>query len=190
MIALLAALLLAFLPVEAPPRPLAVVFVTVQGGPAWTVAQQDAALADTAAALAWLRARGLDAPDAVEVLPSLAIDRADTWEWLRYSPRRLTLYLVANQGAPWLSVGPRGWGGAYVPPDRVVVLSETPHGLSALIAHELTHALTGLPDWPEPCGVDILCSPAEAYAAGTLGCTTLDALGRPCQRVYLPGVSL
>lgn len=186
---LLILLLAAALPAAPAPQPLAVVFVTVEGGPAWTANQQTAALDDARAALAWLRDRGLDAPADVEVLPALTVERLDTWEWLRDSPRRLTLHVVANQGAPWLGVGPHGWGGAFVPPDRLVVLAEyAVISRQAVIAHELAHALTGLPDWPDCDVIDLMCSPGPAYAAGTLGCRTLDALGRPCERTYLPGV--
>lgn len=188
---LLAALLaLAWLPATAPP-PLAVVFVDVAGVAAWDEPARAALVADAGAALAWLSARGVAAPSGVEVLAPKTLAASDlvSWEWLRHSPRRLTLHAVANFAAPHLGVGPHGWGGAFVAPDRLVVMAEyVVVSRQAVIAHELMHALAGLPDWPGCDEIDLMCSPGPAYAAGTLGCRTLDALGRPCQRTYLPGV--
>lgn len=179
---------------EPGPRPLAVVFVTVDGVAGWGEQERAALLADTTEALNWLRARGVAAPDAVEMLPDQALTVEDlaSWEWLRYSPHRLTLHAVANFDAPHLGVGPHGWGGAFVPPDRLVVLAEyAVFPRPAIIAHELVHGLTGLPDW-DGCDemIDLMCSPGVAYAAGTLGCRTLDALGRPCDRTYLPALEV
>lgn len=53
-------------------------------------------------------------------------------------------------------------------------------------AHELGHAVYGLPDLGE--GVDIM-NPAEArtaYERGAVGCASLATLGTPCRRTYLP----
>lgn len=59
--------------------------------------------------------------------------------------------------------------------------------LGATLAHELGHVLYGLPDrgW---CSDDLMCSPSPvaAYRAGWLGCRTLETLGAPCARVWVP----
>jgi hypothetical protein len=53
-------------------------------------------------------------------------------------------------------------------------------------AHELGHAVYGLPDLYE--GLDIMnpFQAREAYEVGAVGCASLAALGAPCRRVYLP----
>lgn len=178
------------------PQPLAVVFIDVAGAEPWTTERQAAAIADAEDALAWLGARGLEPPVNIEVLPPLALAPIDLagWDWLRDSPERVTLYVINNAGLPGLRLGPGGWSGAYVPPDRVLVLAETSTPRPAVIAHEMTHLLTGLADWPaEACyrQMDILCRPpqvAAAYEFGTLGCLTLAGLGTPCQITYYPEV--
>lgn len=189
---LLLAILLALLPVVAipsPPAVLVLVFVEVTGGPAWADADRAESLADADAALDWLRARGLDAPASVADGGSLYTARVDSWQWVPEPTGQLTLYLVANRNIP-LGLGPNGsYAGAYLNRGRMVLLSETVFPRPVAMAHELAHAVLGFPDWPTPpCHTDILCDPISAYDLGTLGCTTLAAMGTPCTSVYLPEV--
>lgn len=192
LLAILLAILLALLPVVAipsPPATLVLVFVEVENGPAWADADRVQSLADAAAALAWLRARGLDAPAAAADGGNLHTTRVDNWQWVPEPTGQLTLYLVANRNIP-LGLGPNGsYAGAYLNRGRMVLLHETVFPRPVAMAHELAHALLLLPDWPTPpCHIDILCDPISAYELGTLGCTTLAAMGTPCEYVYLPEV--
>lgn len=173
------------------PPPLAVVFVDLAGVAAWDGAREAQALADVQQALDWLRARGLPAPATAERTGALLATGGEWWEWAPDEAEPLTLFVVANHGAPWFRMGSRESVGLWAGRGRVLVLAESIHGLPALTAHELTHALTDLPDWPAPCDLDILCTPRSAYDAGTLGCVTLAALGTPCApRAYLPWVEV
>ena len=60
----------------------------------------------------------------------------------------------------------------------------------ARIAHELGHILYDLPDWyrrPGKCNApDIMCDAEAAYKQNIKGCNTLDFIGAPCYRIYLP----
>lgn len=70
----------------------------------------------------------------------------------------------------------------------IVVLND--RALDARIAHELGHIIYGLPDWytmPGKCTtVDIMCDGEAAYKQNIKGCNTLDFIGKPCYRIYLP----
>lgn len=59
-------------------------------------------------------------------------------------------------------------------------------GLAAALAHELGHVLYGLNDLP-PGPTDIMrMPPTAAYRAGWIGCDSLERLGAPCTRFYVP----
>lgn len=70
-------------------------------------------------------------------------------------------------------------------PGRIWVVSGA-FNLSAVFAHEIGHAYFGLEHWEDCVGLDIMCSPDAAYAAHSVGCRSLEALGRPCARTALP----
>jgi hypothetical protein len=57
-------------------------------------------------------------------------------------------------------------------------------------AHEFGHLYFMLPDWyltGDGCELyDIMCWHAAAYPEKRLGCQTLEFLGHPCRRIYLP----
>lgn len=130
------------------------------------------------AALAWWSARG---PDRL----TLAAVAAESGPWLpgEMDPDPVpTIYAVGDPGTDAYALHRRGW--AYIAsglPDE-----EWPH----TVAHELGHLLYDLNDLylTRDCGrtLDIMCASRTAYDAGTIGCVSLAALGRPCQRTYLP----
>lgn len=70
-------------------------------------------------------------------------------------------------------------------PGRIWVVSSA-FNLPAVFAHEIGHAFFGLEHWEDCIGLDIMCSPDAAYAAHSVGCRSLEALGRPCARTALP----
>ncbi len=57
-------------------------------------------------------------------------------------------------------------------------------------AHELGHAVYGLPDLVE--GIDIMnpWAARAAYEGNSIGCASLAVLGTPCRRTYLPLVGI
>lgn len=71
-----------------------------------------------------------------------------------------------------------------------VVLDGIPgdDGLAAVVAHELGHVVYGLDDLPAGPRDMMRMPPTVAYRDGAIGCTSLAALGAPCQKVYLPFV--
>lgn len=73
-------------------------------------------------------------------------------------------------------------------PGRIWVVSGAFH-LPAVFAHEIGHAEYGLEHWGDCIGLDIMCSPDAAYQAHSIGCRSLEALGRPCSKTYIPEVS-
>lgn len=72
-------------------------------------------------------------------------------------------------------------------PHRIWVVSGALH-LPAVFAHEMGHAEYGLPHWRDCIGLDIMCNADAAYPAHSIGCRSLEAIGRACARVYLPEV--
>jgi hypothetical protein len=72
-------------------------------------------------------------------------------------------------------------------PGRIWVVSSA-FNLPAVFAHEVGHAYFGLEHWEDCIGLDIMCDADQAYAARSVGCRSLSALGRPCAHEYLPFV--
>lgn len=108
-------------------------------------------------------------------------------------PHDITIVVVDNSsnGKP-LPAG--NFAGANTHYDVIVVTTRAnnlPGEQAALLAHELGHVLYDLPDlYTHGCsGVDIMCNPITAYGAYTIGCVSLEYLGYPCQRIYLPAIA-
>jgi hypothetical protein len=100
----------------------------------------------------------------------------------------LTIAVVANYQGRGLFAGKYA-GFAVASPPIVGAVALSSHGLAPTLAHELGHALYGLPDDPGGCvGADVMCAPAGPYRVGLVGCASLGLLGRPCWRVGLPFV--
>lgn len=79
--------------------------------------------------------------------------------------------------------------------NAVIIIEHSTSGIEALLAHELGHAIYGIPDWyksVDMCsGIDIMCfGPKAAYDRDMLGCLTLEYLGGDCSYVYLPSVNI
>lgn len=112
----------------------------------------------------------------------------DTWATLPSAEgSAITIYVVDNSESRRLFFG--SYGGYAQDFYRAATgLSST--FLAATLAHELGHVLYGLPDWyrdPTLCyATDIMCDGVAAYNAGVIGCRTLDFIGRPCEKIYLP----
>jgi hypothetical protein len=101
----------------------------------------------------------------------------------------ITIYVVDNSQSRSLYFG--SYGGYAQDYYRLATgLSST--FLAATLAHELGHVLYGLPDWyrdPTLCyATDIMCDGVAAFNAGVIGCRTLDFIGRPCKKIYLPRI--
>lgn len=66
------------------------------------------------------------------------------------------------------------------------------HPLEITLTHELGHVLYDIPDWYHSgiyCPIDIMClSLADAYYSKFIGCISLEYLGRPCRKTYLPAL--
>lgn len=62
------------------------------------------------------------------------------------------------------------------------------HGdwFAAVVAHEIGHAIFGLPHQYQDAGDIMGLFPPAAYMNHTIGCSSLAALGYPCTQVYLP----
>lgn len=68
-------------------------------------------------------------------------------------------------------------------------LAANSEAYEAALAHELGHVLYHLPDlYDGACSFDIMCFPLLPYGQGFVGCDSLAYLGRPCTRLFLPGV--
>jgi len=183
MIALLLASLLAW-PLPTPPT-LLVVLIHDAADPAddWTDARSQAALRQARNALAWWEAQTGDAaPILGPVIVQGVAAPFDRASWMDTTPG---IFIVARAGGgPTLARGRSGWAkpGGW----RLAVL-ETPAAewvpLAALIAHEWGHAAYKLPDILTDGDIMGPGYPG-AYAAGRVGCASLQTLGGGC--VYVP----
>lgn len=201
--ALLLALWLAARAVVATPTIIASGVVGAQGQPAHLIyvespgetfspAQRATTRAQVADALAWWDraavAGGLAPPGLalVEVQTAQVDDPfAPLWfaPLVTYDNPALEIYVVANHRARALLRG--RFAGEAAPAYRALfAVAHAYPGLAPTVAHELGHVLYDLPDLYERPGqcraMDLMCYPAPAYAAGTLGCRSLATLGQPC----------
>jgi hypothetical protein len=109
-------------------------------------------------------------------------------------PHDITIVIIDNSsnGKP-LPAG--NFAGANTHYDIIVVTTKgngLPNEQAALLTHELGHVLYDLPDlYTHGCsGTDIMCNPITAYGAYTIGCVSLEYLGYPCKRIYLPAIAV
>lgn len=134
-------------------------------------------------------ARILEAYTAARAWWSLA-DEAPIVEILPLPPDALTAPPVYPEGTVVVIDAPGSLLGCcrgLASPGRIWVVAGAFH-LEAVFAHEIGHAWFGLEHWADCIGLDIMCSPDAAYAAHSVGCRSLEALGRPCTHVALPFV--
>lgn len=78
-------------------------------------------------------------------------------------------------------------GLAYAHMATWVVLN--PRDAAAIQAHEFGHLYFMLPDWylSPPCmETDIMCLTDIAYPNKSIGCQSLEWLGHPCKKVFIP----
>lgn len=153
----------------------------------WTPARAAAATAAVEAARAWWAQRlGEPAP---APLPTPALRPVDNPYipalWMPPADGTLQIYVVAHR--PGADLGLVGGHSGLAWPGRIVALEQPRYGpLAPLVAHEIGHAVYRLPDLDSDA-TDIMARGYQiAYRRGVVGCTSLAALGRPCQRVGLP----
>lgn len=103
-----------------------------------------------------------------------------------------TIYVVDNENSAALLFGKyAGYSQEYYNIIVVVLypLGENQMEYESLVAHELGHNLFDLPDlYNQMCAYDIMCRSSDAYAAGFIGCQSSAYLGKPCTKLFLPGV--
>lgn len=184
------ALLVAFLPPPKMTRAITVVFVEPPGEQ-FTGTMQAQAYADTAQALAWWEALS-PTPTTLRITATRTMTvTSDVYATLPYFSGDLTIVIIDNQQSARL-LDDRARGLANPSAGMVWVVHGTGGiSLQADIAHELGHAVYGLPDryqTPGACvAMDIMCfRHDQAYAAHWIGCGSLADLGAPCRATYLP----
>lgn len=112
----------------------------------------------------------------------------DKWASLKVvSPQTVYLYVIDNsEHHNVLFTGYGGYAQNYF--RLIVILNDADQ--DAYLAHELGHILYNLPDWyliPGKCNSpDIMCGSVDAFRKNIKGCNTLEFLGTPCYKVYIP----
>lgn len=109
--------------------------------------------------------------------------------WAISSQTEKRLYVIDNSQSKSLFFGNlSGYADHYHGFASVVNSSYMP----ATIAHEFGHLWYNADDLykiPGLCNqLDIMCDAYSAYNANTIGCLTLERIGRTCYRVYLPHI--
>lgn len=182
--------LLFLLPPPVVDRGITIVFVEPPGEQ-FTNTMQAQAYGDTAQALAWWKTLS-PIPTELRVKATRAITGTnEVYTTLPYFSGDLTIVIIDNQQSGRL-LEDRARGLANGDAGMVwVVLGTGGMPLQADIAHEIGHAVYGLPDLyqtPDACvAMDIMCfRHDQAYAARWIGCGSRALLGDPCRVTYLP----
>lgn len=161
-----------------------------------TIQNEAQAIASIKAALDWWYELAPQ-PVVTEILDSETIyveNPYGTNDWLydvlTFENETLEIYIIAN--------GPENvllydFDAIAAPAyNAAIALEYGRHPLEISLTHELGHVLYDLPDWYHSnvyCPIDIMClSLTEAYNARFIGCTSLEYLGKPCQKTYLPAL--
>lgn len=193
-----AALLVSLSPAHAAPAPMPARLLLIESpGEAFSPAQAQEVSDAAQDALDWWAALAPE-PVPVVITEERTITADDPFRDLAWldpylvdDDPGLTIVIVAN--ARRRLVFANRFAGWALPTPRVVgAVAASVSGLPATLAHELGHALYGLPDRYRTPGAcyhpDIMCQPAAAYRARVVGCASLASLGAPCTRVALPRI--
>lgn len=168
--------------IQAARPPLHLVYVEPPGA-VWSLQERADARQGIEAALAfWQALAPTPAPAPLFIIDERTITGTVDDVLPRPSEAGLTIFVI-DSTAPLLG---NYW--ALAAPGVIWALRGDGDHFAATIAHELGHAVYGL---PHAYGdIDIMAlDPMPAYAAHTIGCTTLARLGRPCTHLWLPVVN-
>jgi hypothetical protein len=186
-------LLLALLLPSAPPtRPIHIIFVQPEGEQFTNEERVTAARAIADAALFWSAYADFEILSAQSITVTGDVYHDLVWSnaYLSEGNTGMTVFVIDNSNSRLSMDGAAGaaqdyYGAVYV------LLYGYPgeHALAATLAHEMGHVQWGLPDLP--WGRDDIMSipPTMAYSHGFIGCGSLEQLGAPCRRLWLPLVT-
>ncbi len=175
--------------------PIDIVYVQPAGESLTADEQQQALGAVRAAAEWWHDLSPIPTAFSTGVTSTLVLTATDplaSFAWLKARAtvsERITVYVIDNSNSRRLLFGDSaGEAQDYYGVVAVVLYGlPGPEGLAATVAHELGHVAYGLDDL-SPLTLDIMGDAAGSYARRFVGCESLAALGRPCVRVWLPGI--
>jgi hypothetical protein len=175
-----------------PPRPVHVVFVEPLGEAYSGVRAAQAQAAITAAADFWQAYADLAIVSTTIYTPTGDAYTDLSWALSLMSPEGpITIFVMDNTVSD--ARLPKGDVGRSQEYNHAIWVTFQGDNLDAVIAHELGHELFHLPDWydtPGACGhPDIMCWHNAAWQRGFVGCRTLEYIGHPCKRIFLPRIS-